>query len=116
MISSPYAQALLSALIAWPAAMLCVYCLASYAHRRGWVDAPGGRKRHRYQVPVIGGVGVTIAAVAALLPFRNGHEAEAWLIWAMVLLCVTGWLDDRRQWPAPGRIGATRGCDCSARV
>lgn len=104
MTSSPYVQALVAAAIAWPAGILCVYCLAAYAHRRGWVDAPGGRKRHRYQVPVIGGVGVTIAAVAALLPFRNGHESEAWLVWGMVLLCVTGWLDDRRPIRAPIRF------------
>ncbi len=66
------------------------------AHGRGFVDAPGGRKKHDGVVPPVGGLVVfpVYAAVAMLAGFPPGQWL--WFVAALALLVVVGGIDDRK--------------------
>lgn len=65
------------------------------AKTKGFVDLPGGRKRHEEAVPPIGGVVVFPLFLVGLFFVSAGQEVF-WLAAGIVLLLVTGAIDDRK--------------------
>jgi UDP-GlcNAc:undecaprenyl-phosphate GlcNAc-1-phosphate transferase len=70
------------------------------AVRRGFVDLPGGRKRHENPVPAIGGLVVFPVFLCALWFVPVHMPGEAWFVLGLLLLLVTGALDDWADLPA----------------
>jgi len=93
-----------SALVAWLLTLTLVRKLADYADRRDWVDAPGGRKRHKHEVPVVGGLAMAAGAIAAVVAFDPRLEAHRAVICSLGALTLLGLYDDRRQLGAGLRL------------
>jgi UDP-GlcNAc:undecaprenyl-phosphate GlcNAc-1-phosphate transferase len=75
------------------------------AHRFGLVDDPGGRKRHGTQVPLTGGISLTLGFFLALslsLPALVDHVV---LLVAMALLALIGVLDDLGEVSPRSKLG-----------
>jgi UDP-GlcNAc:undecaprenyl-phosphate GlcNAc-1-phosphate transferase len=93
----------IGALCAFLVTVLFVLALRPVANSVGLVDIPGGRKRHGWPVPVIGGVamaiGLGIGASLVQLP-----EIGATLLLATYVLVVVGVIDDRFDLPAKVRL------------
>lgn len=81
-----------------PATAAMILLLRRHATRLGVVDAPGGRKRHHGDVPLVGGLGMfaglALTAPALMLSgeFIAHHAA---FFAAAALLVLTGFVDDR---------------------
>ncbi len=88
---------------------LAVPLALSFAHRRGLVDAPGGRKAHLTAVPRIGGIGILAGFLAGLLGaaclpvFAQwwNREATGILLGALMMFAV-GLSDDLLHQPRHG--------------
>ncbi|MGH8121181.1 MAG: glycosyltransferase family 4 protein [Rudaea sp.] len=93
---------LLSALIVWSS--------IRYAHRHRLIDQPGRRRSHEQPTPRGGGIGIVIAALAAiclwawLLPAAGLFQSPPTLGIALALVAAVGWIDDHRSLPAPARL------------
>jgi UDP-GlcNAc:undecaprenyl-phosphate/decaprenyl-phosphate GlcNAc-1-phosphate transferase len=68
------------------------------------VDVPGGRKDHAGEVPVIGGLAMFFAALAAISAVGIPGRGEAPLLVAAALTVMVGALDDRYDLPPYTRI------------
>ena len=69
------------------------------APRLGFIDQPGARRLHRRPMPRLGGAAMYLAAIAALLVFRerfNIHQAVGILLGATTVSFFGLW-DDRRS-------------------
>lgn len=74
--------------------------LRKIAPKFGLVDVPGGRKDHVGKVPLIGGI-VIFPVFIALSIIQGDSVAEMWPLYtAIVLLMVTGAVDDLKHMPA----------------
>ena len=86
--------------VALTAALVLVPVCIAIARRLGVVDKPGGRKQHEKVTPLLGGVGVFLAAGAglAVIAARGGDqlhlEAISWVIGGSVVMFLTGLVDD----------------------
>lgn len=75
-------------------------------------DSAGGRKQHRRVTPLVGGIAVTGAALAAMLLVRNTTDDAAlaldmgWLALTVGVMFVIGVLDDRHNLTPYLRLGA----------
>ena len=69
------------------------------AVRLGFVDEPGGRKRHEMAVPPIGGL-VLFPVFIAVSLFVVDWDIYKWFYCALALLLIIGGLDDRFEVPA----------------
>jgi UDP-GlcNAc:undecaprenyl-phosphate GlcNAc-1-phosphate transferase len=78
-------------------ALVVVPLVIRLALRTGFVDRPGGYKRHARATPYLGGVAVALAVAASVLVFGVATSRFApILIWAAVLF-VVGTVDDKRN-------------------
>lgn len=92
----------------WPAlfcasfaAMLALIPLARHlALAGGFVDQPGGRKRHEGAVPPVGGLVIFPVFMVLAAFFVEGWTQYAFFYGALALLVATGAVDDRRALPA----------------
>lgn len=66
-MNEAHVMGLVAAAVAFVAALLLVPTMRVVALKGGVTDKPGGRKLQRAPVPLLGGVGVTLAAVAGVL-------------------------------------------------
>lgn len=109
----------------WPFALVFVIALAlalvgtplaaAWGRRRGLVDRPGSRRRHRGVVPRTGGLVLFVAFLAAALlaqwlpvPRQDPKELVRFLgiVAGFALLFVVGYLDDRFELrPGPQYLG-----------
>ena len=71
-----------------------VLLLGPVARRTGLVDHPGGRKQHRYSVPLTGGVAILLAVLAGMLLAPVDGATIAPLVVGMVMLAAFGVVDD----------------------
>lgn len=69
--------------------------LRPVAKQMGLIDVPGGRKTHSGEVPVIGGLAMLTATLAAVLAMGVSGAGEAALLVAAALMVLVGALDDR---------------------
>ncbi len=84
--------------------LLLIGGLIPVSHRLGWVDRPGGHKRHRHATPVIGGLGIAVGVLATLAWLEPLVAAwEAYLSASLVLLALGAW-DDHMPLPVLPRM------------
>ena len=69
--------------------------LRPVAKQLGLIDVPGGRKMHSGDVPVIGGLAMLGATLAAVLAMGVSGAGEAAMLVAAALMVLVGALDDR---------------------
>jgi len=74
------------------------------ASHLGLVDAPGGRKTHAGEVPVIGGIAMYFGMLATVLSIGLSQPGETPLLVAAALMVIVGALDDRFDLPPYSRI------------
>lgn len=91
------------ALLSFFVTILFMFVLRPVAAVAGFVDVPGGRKRHGAAVPVIGGVAMSVG-----LGFGSSlvDHPQFWnpTVLAMFLLVVVGTIDDRLDLPPTVRL------------
>lgn len=85
--------------------LLLVPALARIAPALGLVDCPHGRKRHHSEVPLVGGLALTLAAALVLVPVSWRLPVSAlmtgWFAFGVAVMLVCGLLDDAfelRSW------------------
>jgi UDP-GlcNAc:undecaprenyl-phosphate GlcNAc-1-phosphate transferase len=89
----------LDGLISFLAVLAAVPLLCGLASKVGFFDLPGGRKRHERAIPPVGGLAVF--PIFILMAYLSGvNSSEAWFFAALILLLVTGTVDDRYSLPA----------------
>lgn len=87
------------------------------AVNRGWLDNPGGRKRHQQATPYLGGVAIllafstTVLLAMAIWPPRSNAEELVVILAGAVVLSLFGLWDDLRAGGLPVwvRLGAMTG-------
>jgi UDP-GlcNAc:undecaprenyl-phosphate/decaprenyl-phosphate GlcNAc-1-phosphate transferase len=90
-------ECLLSCGLTLPVTVLMIILLRAYAPGLGLVDAPGGRKEHHGEVPLVGGLAMFGGLAAAVLAAGELAPGNAALLAALGLLVVSGYLDDRHD-------------------
>ena len=90
MLLSPLFVALAIALVAVP-------LLMRLARRVGLVDTPTARKQHQGAVPLVGGVGIFIAASVATLAIGSWQSIPLGFVAAASAILLIGVLDDARE-------------------
>lgn len=90
MLTGVLAATLSAAGLTWVA----IRWLAPRAVTLGFVDRPGGRKRHRVATPTIGGLAIAFGLMFAIAVFSGGAAHTPAFLAACALLIVTGALDD----------------------
>ena len=81
-------------LLAFAGAVFLTHALRPAAIQAGLVDHPGGRKRHRGAVPLVGGLAVFLAFAGASLLLPVALRDYVPLFVAMGVLVMTGLIDD----------------------
>ena len=86
-------------LTAFLAVIAAIPLLCGLASKTGFIDRPGGRKRHERAIPPVGGL--AIFPIFIVLVFLSGNGAkEIWFILALILLLIMGVIDDGYSLPA----------------
>lgn len=81
------------------AVALAMPLVIRWARRSGFLDEPGGRKKHDDAIPPVGGL--VLFPVFVLCLFGTGQAYDVlWPLAALTVLMVTGALDDRFHLPA----------------
>jgi undecaprenyl-phosphate alpha-N-acetylglucosaminyl 1-phosphatetransferase len=74
---------------------ILILLLRKVAHRLDIVDRPGGRKQHEHPTPMVGGLAMFIAVLAALFIGDALHGNVTTLLECAAVLVVLGVLDDK---------------------
>ena len=74
---------------------ILILLLRKVAHRLDIIDRPGGRKRHEHPTPMVGGLAMFIAVLAALFIGDALHGNVATLLECAAVLVMLGVLDDK---------------------
>lgn len=74
---------------------ILILLLRKVAHRLDIIDRPGGRKRHEHPTPMVGGLAMFIAVLAALFIGDALHGNIATLLECAAVLVMLGVLDDK---------------------
>jgi len=90
--------------IAFSIALISIILLKPLAMRLGLVDAPGGRKLHEGNIPLIGGIAMFLGFSFALLTLDVSLSTYRCLIAGSGLLVVTGLLDDFHELTPRSRL------------
>lgn len=84
--------------------LLLIYFLKAKALTIGLVDRPDGRKRHRGEVPLIGGLAIFLACVLSLTTLMPDIKHGLAFLGGGAVVIVVGALDDYFNFPAPPRF------------
>lgn len=76
-------------------AVLAILLLRPLAAAGGLLDRPDTRKRHKGEVPLVGGIGIIIATWVGYLLFFRVHGYYVALIGGITFLGIVGLVDDR---------------------
>ena len=88
----------LNGLISFMAVLVAIPLLSGLATKMGFIDQPGGRKRHEHAIPPVGGLAVF--PVFILMVIISGiQSSQLWFFAALILVLVTGVVDDRFTLP-----------------
>lgn len=82
--------------LALPATAALVIFFCRHAPLLGLMDVPGGRKQHREEVPLVGGLAIFGGLVVAALVTEGLLAANAAMLAGLALLVLVGFFDDRR--------------------
>lgn len=103
-------EPILAPVIAFVATVALIYALRPVALHFGLTDKPGNRKRHDGEVPLIGGIAVFLAVIAAVVLGRAAGSPLSDHLLALFagsfLLVIVGAYDDVRELPAWLRLAA----------
>ena len=78
--------------------------LPPFAKQVGLTASPDSRKRHRDQIPLIGGIAIIVAFFFALALFPFGLSRFRIFLFCLGCLMIVGILDDHHDIPAAGRL------------
>lgn len=84
--------------------MLFMFALRPVARGLGLIDKPGGRKMHLGEIPVIGGLSMTLGFLIASIYSTTAVQDYPFFIAAVLLLVAIGSLDDRYDLPPSVRF------------
>jgi UDP-GlcNAc:undecaprenyl-phosphate GlcNAc-1-phosphate transferase len=84
--------------------MLFMFALRPVARGLGLIDRPGGRKMHLGEIPVIGGLSMTLGFLIASMFSTTAVQDYPFFIAAVLLLVAIGSLDDRYDLPPSVRF------------
>ena len=84
-----------SFLISFLAVVVLIPLARKVAKRSGLVDTPGGRKDHEGEMPLVGGLVIVPVFIVVNMLLGTGFSASWPLYAGLVLLLITGVLDDR---------------------
>jgi UDP-GlcNAc:undecaprenyl-phosphate GlcNAc-1-phosphate transferase len=85
--------------------LVAILLLRPLARKLGLMDAPGGRKTHTLHTPLIGGLGITLGLLVAVLLLPDQYARYHLLMMIALLLVLTGLVDDYYPLPAIVRLG-----------
>jgi UDP-GlcNAc:undecaprenyl-phosphate GlcNAc-1-phosphate transferase len=85
--------------------LAAILILRPLARKLGLMDAPGGRKTHARETPLIGGLGITLGLLVAVLLVPGEYDRYHLLMMIALLLVLTGLVDDYFPLPAVVRLG-----------
>jgi len=85
--------------------LAAILILRPLARKLGLMDAPGGRKTHAHETPLIGGLGITLGLLVAVLMMPEEYDRYHLLMMIALLLVLTGLVDDYFPLPAVVRLG-----------
>ena len=74
--------------------LFCIFLLRPLAYRIGLVDRPGGRKKHVYHTPLIGGIAMFFGFCFSLLTLDISLQPYRGLIAGSSVLILMGVVDD----------------------
>ena len=97
---------LLSILIAFSITVTSIILIKPLAQRIGLVDMPGGRKCHQGNIPLVGGIALSMGFIASLLVLPISLSDYRSFLAGFVLLMVIGVLDDFHELAPRHRLGA----------
>lgn len=84
--------------------MLFMFALRPVARGLELIDRPGGRKMHVGEIPVIGGLAMTLGLLIASVYSSGTFQGYAFFLSSLLLLVVIGALDDRYDLPPSVRF------------
>lgn len=84
--------------------MLFMFALRPVARGLGLIDKPGGRKMHLGNIPVIGGLSMTLGLLIASTYSTAAVQGYPFFLAAVLLLVMIGCLDDRYDLPPSVRF------------
>jgi len=76
--------------------VLGIFLLRPLASAVGLLDRPDARKRHDGDVPLVGGIAITVAVMVGVLLFMRAQGYYVALLVGLILLASTGLMDDLR--------------------
>jgi len=79
--------------------------LRPLAERGGLLDRPGGRKRHNGDVPLVGGIAITLAVWAGAFLFMREQGHYVALLGGLTVLSIVGVVDDLRGMTPLTKLG-----------
>ena len=85
--------------------LAAILILRPLARKLGLMDAPGGRKTHVHETPLIGGLGIMLGLLVAVLMVPGEYDRYHLLMMIALLLVLTGLVDDYFPLPAVVRLG-----------
>lgn len=91
-------------IVAFLVTIVALCALRPMSFAIGLVDAPGGRKRHSGEVPIIGGIAMFFGAIAGWSLVWDSAQGMAALVVASALLVGVGAMDDRYDLPRTIRV------------
>ncbi len=81
-----------------------IFLLLRPASRWGLVDRPGGRKQHKGEIPVVGGIGMGLAFLLAMLWWSPMNHGQLYLLTGLMMLLALGVVDDVRDVSAKKKL------------
>ena len=90
--------------VAFFASLIIILIMRPLARKLGLMDAPGGRKTHTRDTPLIGGIGIFIGLLAGCLLSPEVMRQYQPLLAISCLLLITGLIDDYYPLPALARM------------
>ncbi len=81
--------------------ILFMFALRPVARGLELIDRPGGRKMHLGEIPVIGGLAMSLGLVIASIYSAQSLQGYAFFLPSVLLLVTIGALDDRYDLPLP---------------
>lgn len=88
------------------ATVIAVVVLRPVAIVGGLVDRPDSRKRHHGEIPLVGGIAITIAVWAGAMLFMRSQGYYVALLGGLTLLAIVGVIDDMKGMSPVAKLGA----------
>lgn len=90
---------------------LAVMLLSRVAPRLGLLDVPGGRKSHARAIPLVGGIAIFVALLAAA-PLAGIAHHVSWFLLALSVVIAVGFWDDVTEIPPRVKLAIEVGASC----